>query len=204
MGNPRPKRAEFRHAQRVGTVEEVGKRPSDSRLLSLFPLRRSLSLGCTVRRGLKKGFAFREGEGGATNARNSGIPRTAGGGGKRETVSRRPGRDEGENAYIVGVLSFGAADGTRGEMRAGKVTKGKLGCSGRTDRAREQPVQRVPTLSRDILSISRRAMFDFVTSNLADNTRGIGDFCDPVDREKCAYVTCKVVSVRWSGCSRSR
>lgn len=61
--------------RRVCTAEEVGKRPSGSRLLRFFPLCRSVSLRTAARRSLKKDFALCEGGGGATDARNSGISR---------------------------------------------------------------------------------------------------------------------------------
>lgn len=74
--------------QRVCTAEEVGKRPSGSRLLSFFPLCRPVSLSLPSRRSLKKDFARREGGGGATDARNSGISRSPrGGGGGLETAT---------------------------------------------------------------------------------------------------------------------
>lgn len=101
------------------------------------------------------------------------------------TVSRPPGRDEGGNAYIARVLSFGEVDGARGGVHGGKVAKGKLACSGQTDRARQQPVQRVPTLSRDILSISCRlksVRLCYVESRRQRSR--IGDTCDPLGQRK--------------------
>lgn len=74
MGNP-SKVGGALVVQRVCTAEEVGKRPSGSRLLSFFPLCRPVSLSLPSRRSLKKDFARREGGGGATGARNSGISR---------------------------------------------------------------------------------------------------------------------------------
>lgn len=141
--------------RRVCTAEEVGKRPSGSRLLRFFPLCRTVSLRPAARRSLKKDFALREGgrwSHGRAEFRNFTSPRGGGGGGgggRRETVSRtvREGM-KGKSVCIVRV-SFTRRLAERGRVRAGKVAKGKLACSGQTDRARQQPVQRVPTLFRD-------------------------------------------------------
>lgn len=91
--------------QRVCTAEEVGKRPSGSRLLSFFPLCRPVSLSLPSRRSLKKDFARREGGGGATDARNSGISRVPVAGEEGWRRRRRPSRrDEGEKRiYRVGA-----------------------------------------------------------------------------------------------------
>lgn len=172
--------------QRVCTAEEVGKRPSGSRLLSFFPLCRPVSLSLPSRRSLKKDFARREGGGGATDARNSGISRVPVAGEEGWRRRRRPSRrDEGEKRiYRVGA-SFARWQARVRERERGRVTRRESGegetCLLRADRSssttasstRANPLSRYCLLSWRVNCRVGLSLFSHSPARIPHSWRGI-------------------------------
>lgn len=202
MGNP-SKVGGALVVQRVCTAEEVGKRPSGSRLLSFFPLCRPVSLSLPSRRSLKKDFARREGGGGATE-RTRGIPefhesprrgRRAGDGdgGPREGM-------KGKSAYIESVRV--SRDGRREwerERERGRVTRRESGEGEtrllRADRSssttasstRANPLSRYCLLSWRVNCRVGLSLFSHSSTRIPHSWRGIrkGWIFFYRDKQKC-------------------